>query len=90
MRRVVAILVAAAAMATGLTVETASADVHGVSQAGCGASENSGATVSEQAIANGRPPAPIPVSASDGRTQGKGGDGDPACDVPPGPPQPSN
>jgi hypothetical protein len=84
MRRTLAILVAAAAMTVGLTAGTAGADVHGVSQAGCGASPNAGATVSSDAP--GRPGAPIPVTASGGKTQGKGGDGDVACDVPPGPP----
>ena len=87
MRRVVALLGVACATAMALTAGPAGADVHGVSQAGCGASPNSGATASEQAIDNGRPGAPIPVTASGGRTQGKGGDGDPLCDVPPGPPQ---
>ena len=87
MRRLVALLGVAGAMAIGLSAGPASADVHGVTQAGCGASPNSGATRSEPAIAHGRPAAPIPVSASGGRTQGKAGDGDPACDVPPGPPK---
>lgn len=64
MRRVVAVVVAAAALAVTLAIGTASADVHVVSQAGCGASANSGAIASRPAIDHGRPPAPIPVSAS--------------------------
>jgi hypothetical protein len=87
MRRVLAVLGAASAMAMAFTAGPASADVHGVSQAGCGASPNAGATASEHAIDNGRPAAPIPVTASGGKTQGKAGDGDPLCDVPPGPPR---
>ena len=47
------------------------ADVHGVSQAQCGLAAQSGATMSRDAP--GRPDAPIPVMASDGKTQGKGG-----------------
>ena len=53
---------------------TALADVHAVSQAGCGNSDNAGATRSREAP--GRPDAPIPVSASEGRTQGQGGTAD--------------
>ena len=70
MRRVLAILVAAAALTVGLSAGTASADVHGVSQADCGNSPSAGATQSREAP--GRPDAPIPVSASGGRTQTKG------------------
>jgi len=70
MKRVLAVLIAAAAMTVGLTAGTASADVHGVSQADCGNSPSAGATQSRGAP--GRPDAPIPVSASDGRTQTKG------------------
>ena len=47
------------------------ADVHGVSQAQCGLAGQSGATVSRDK--GGRPDFPIPVTASDGKTQGKGG-----------------
>jgi hypothetical protein len=86
MRRVLAILGAAAAISVGLTAGTASADVHGVSQAGCGNSGSAGANQPQSDASPGRPDAPIPISASEGRTQGKGGDGDPFCDVPPGPP----
>ena len=73
MRRLIAVLVAAAAMVTALAAGTASADVHAVSQAGCGASPNAGAIASRPAIDDGRPGAPIPVTASGGKTQGKGG-----------------
>jgi hypothetical protein len=77
MKRVLAILIAAGAMTVGLTAGGASADVHGVSQAGCGKSENAGAIQSRRAIdvknGHGRPAALIPVTASKGRTQGKGG-----------------
>jgi hypothetical protein len=52
-------------------VGTALADVHGVSQAGCGNSSNAGATQSRDAP--GRPDAPIPFTASGGNTQGQGG-----------------
>ena len=73
MRRVLAIFVAAGALTVGLTAGTASADVHNVSQADCGNSSSAGATQSRRAIGDpGRPAAQIPVSASDGRTQGKG------------------
>jgi hypothetical protein len=61
---VVALLLAAMA-------GTALADVHGVSQAGCGNSTNAGATQSSDAT--GRPDAPIPVDASGDKTQGQGG-----------------
>ena len=67
-----ALLLAALLLAT--VVVPAFADVHPVSQAGCGAVPSggkSGATQSREAP--GRPDAPIPVMASDGKTQGKGG-----------------
>jgi outer membrane lipoprotein SlyB len=68
MRRVLAILVAAAALTMGLTSGTASADVHNVSQADCGKSPNAGAIQSRRAIDvvgdHGRPDAQIPISAS--------------------------
>jgi hypothetical protein len=89
MKRVLAVLVAAGGMGIGLTAGTASADVHGISQAGCGASPNAGATVSHDV--ENRPGAPIPVTAS-GFTAltfpGQGGDREAECDVPPGPPVP--
>jgi hypothetical protein len=51
------------------------ADVHGVSKAECAADgAPSGATTDASHNAPGRPDAPIPVSASDGRTQGQGND----------------
>ena len=88
MRRVLALLVAAA-LTPALVAGTASADVHGVSQAGCAAAgAPSGGSQEQSRAARGRPDAPIPVPASEGRHQGKGGDGDPFCDVPPGPPVP--
>jgi hypothetical protein len=62
MRRVLAILIAAAAMTVGLTAGTASADVHNISQADCGNSGSAGATQSREAP--GRPDAQIPVEAS--------------------------
>ncbi|MGH2957821.1 MAG: hypothetical protein ACRDL6_12620 [Solirubrobacterales bacterium] len=72
MRRAITLLAAAAALALG--AGTASADVHGVSQAGCAADgAPSGATSDGSQSAPGRPEAPIPVTASDGRHQGRGG-----------------
>jgi hypothetical protein len=74
MRRVASLL-AAAAVALALAAGTASADVHGVSQAGCAADgAPSGATAPASREAPGRPAAPIPVTASEGKTQGRGGD----------------
>lgn len=84
MRRVLAILVAAAAMAVGLSAGTAGARVHGVSQAGC--ANNPALSGANQAQGVGIPGTPIPVTASGGKTQGKGGDGNADCDVPLGPP----
>ena len=53
------------------------ADVHGVSNAECSApGAPSGATTDASRAAPGRPDAPIPVTASDGRTQGRGNDAD--------------
>ena len=72
MRRVVAVLVAALALALG--VGTASADVHGVSQAGCAPDGvPAGATAQSSRDAPGRPDAPIPVTASEGKTESEGG-----------------
>jgi hypothetical protein len=72
MRRVIAVLAAAAALA--LAAGPASADVHGVSQAGCAPDGvPAGATAEASRDAPGRPDAPIPVTASDGKTQSKGG-----------------
>jgi hypothetical protein len=51
------------------------ADVHGVSNAECARDgAPSGATVEASQDAPGRPGAPIPRNASDGRTQGKAND----------------
>jgi hypothetical protein len=73
MRRIVAALAAAAAMAAALATG-ASADVHGISAAECARDgAPSGATAPASRAAPGRPDAPIPVSASDGRTQSQGG-----------------
>jgi hypothetical protein len=86
MRRALAILVATAVMAVVLTAGTASARVHGFTQAGCAHfPERSGA---DQAQGIGFPTdGAIPMAASGGRTQGKAGDGNRDCDVPPGPPK---
>ena len=78
------VLVAVAAFLFVATM-SAVADVHVVSQAGCGVSGNSGATASQGAIANGRPLAPIPVNAGGNIAFGEGGNldgmgGD--CDAP--------
>jgi hypothetical protein len=74
MRRTVVALTAAGALALGLGAGTAGADVHAVSQAGCAAAgAPSGATSEGSRAAPGRPDAPIPVTASDGRTQGEAG-----------------
>jgi hypothetical protein len=55
----------------------AAADVHGVSNAECAApGAPSGATTDASRAAPGRPDAPIPVTASDGRTQGRANDAD--------------
>lgn len=58
---------------------TASADVHGVSQAGCGRDGNSGATNQASRDAGGRPDAPIPVTASEGKSGSGGGRADANC-----------
>ena len=73
-----------AALILAFAVVPAFAKVDGVSQAGCGNSDNSGASVS----GSHSPGGPIPVTASDGRHQGRGGDGSGDCDVPLGPPSP--
>jgi hypothetical protein len=55
----------------------AAADVHGVSNAECAAAgAPSGATTEASRNAPGRPDAPIPVTASGGRTQGQGNEAD--------------
>jgi hypothetical protein len=73
MRRAIVMVVAAVLLVAAL-MGTAAADVHAVSQAGCGNSASAGATESRDA--GGRPIAPIPATASDGRTQGQGGAAD--------------
>jgi hypothetical protein len=70
-------LVLVFAMAMGLLFPAGSAvaDVHGVSEAECAApGAPSGATTDASRNAPGRPDAPIPVSASEGRTQGQAND----------------
>jgi hypothetical protein len=60
-----------------LAATPAVADVHGVSNAECAApGAPSGATTDASRAAPGRPDAPIPVTASDDRTQGRGNDAD--------------
>ena len=92
MKRVLAILIAATAMTVGLTAGTASARVHGISQAGC--ANNPALSGANQAQGGGIPTdGAIPVAASPFETgdfPGEGGDGDAACDVPTGPPVPND
>ncbi len=53
----------------------ATAHVHAVSQAGCAQDDApAGGRGSAHAIDNGRPAAPIPVTASEGKTQSRGGE----------------
>jgi hypothetical protein len=81
MRRVLALPIAVA-LTLALAAGAASADVHGVSQAGC-AAEGAPSGADQSGEAPGRPTAPIPVTASGGKHEGKAGDGDRACDVKP-------
>lgn len=77
MRGIVIRAVVLAVMLFALAASPAVADVHGVSNAGCAASgAPSGATTDASRAAPGRPDGPIPVTASDGRTQGRAGDAD--------------
>jgi hypothetical protein len=70
-------LVVLAMMLFALAAAPALADVHGVSNAECSApGAPSGATTDASRAAPGRPDAPIPVTASEGRTQGRGNDAD--------------
>jgi hypothetical protein len=70
-------LVVLALVLIAMVATPALADVHLVSQAGCAAPDApSGATTDASRSAPGRPAAPIPVMASDGRTQGRGGAAD--------------
>jgi hypothetical protein len=74
-RRLIVVTLAGALMLLALGTPSASADVHAVSQAGCAApGAPSGATTDASQNAPGRPGAPIPRTASDGRNQEKGGD----------------
>ena len=75
MRRSIVLLLTSTVMLVALGPAPAAADVHAVSQAGCAApGAPSGATTQASRDAPGRPDAPIPVTASGGRTQGQGGD----------------
>ena len=71
MRRTIVMVLTVAFMLAAPLTGSALADVHGISQANCGNSASAGAIQSREA--SGRPDAPIPVSASGGRTQGQGG-----------------
>ena len=75
MRRLLLPLLTSAILAAAAT--PAIADVHGVSNAECAApGAPSGATSEGSRSAPGRPAAPIPVTASKGRTQGRGDEAD--------------
>ena len=77
MRRFVTRLLMLALVLFAIGATPAVADVHGVSNAECAApGAPSGATTDASRNAPGRPDAPIPVTASDGRTQGQGNDAD--------------
>ena len=75
MRKAIVLVFLLALMLLALGVAPAFADVHPVAQAGCAADGvASGAIASRHAIGEeGRPAAPIPVVASDGKTKGKAG-----------------
>ena len=73
----VALALALAIVLLAFAAVPAFADVHLVSQAGCGVAGQSGATQSSDAA--GRPAGQIPVNASDEKTEGKGGDADANC-----------
>ena len=76
MRRVLVSLLLSASLLAAAAPQ-AMADVHAISQAGCAApGAPSGATSEGSRNAPGRPDAPIPVTASDHRTQSKGGEAD--------------
>jgi hypothetical protein len=72
-RKVFLLITVVAIVALTLAGAPASADVHGVSQAGCAPDGVASGAISSRG-APGRPDAPIPVSATGGRTQGQGGD----------------
>jgi hypothetical protein len=76
--RLMMLVLLCAALWTLAMPGAALAKVHGVSQAGCADDPSrSGANMS----GSNSPDAPIPVTASDGRAPGAGGDGDGACDT---------
>ncbi len=84
MRKKILAFVFAAALLVAIAVPlfggvgTASAQVHGVSQAGCSGQSSAGANESS----SNTPGGPIPVSASGAPLPNNGGgDGDVACDV---------
>lgn len=77
MRRFVLVPLVLALVLFATAATPAMADVHGVSNAECAApGAPSGATTDASRSAPGRPDAPIPVTASEGRTQGRGDDAD--------------
>ena len=77
MRRFVLPLLVVTVILVAMAATPALADVHLVSQAGCAAGDApSGATSDGSRNAPGRPDAPIPVTASGGRTEGRGGQAD--------------
>ncbi len=77
MRRSVVRVLVLTLMLLGAGATPAGADVHGVSNAECAApGAPSGATTEASRNAPGRPDAPIPVTASDGQTQGRGDEAD--------------
>jgi hypothetical protein len=76
-RRIVKRVFMLAFVLSAMGATPAVADVHGVSNAECAApGAPSGATTDASRSAPGRPDAPIPVTASGGRTQGQGNDAD--------------
>jgi hypothetical protein len=76
-RRFIVRLLVLALLLLGAGATPAVADVHGVSNAECAApGAPSGATTDASREAPGRPDAPIPVTASEGRTDGPGDDAD--------------
>ena len=77
MRRFIVRLVVLVLVLFGAVASPAVADVHGVSNAECAAlGAPSGATTDASRAAPGRPDAPIPVTASELRTAGRGDDAD--------------
>ena len=77
MRRFIVRLVVLVLVLFGAVATPAVADVHSVSNAECAApGAPSGATTDASRDAPGRPDGQIPETASDDRTQGRGGDAD--------------